>query len=352
MKIAILLSGGVDSSVALRLLRDAGHELEAFYIKVWLEDEIAAIGDCPWEEDVRYARAVCEQAAVPLHVLPLQTEYYDRIVRHAIGELRAGRTPSPDIHCNRQIKFGAFLDGLGDRFDRVASGHYARVTEADGRMQLRRAPDPVKDQTYFLCTLRQDQLRRACFPIGAMDKTQVRAAAQTFGLPTQARRDSQGVCFLGRIKYSEFIRFNLGERAGEIREIESDRLLGHHQGYWFFTIGQRQGLRLHGGPWIVVRKDIDRNIIYVAHRDLADSRAHNQFVVAPPHWIAGAPPDSTDLTLKLRHGPELLRARIAPAGDDTLTVTIEHPERGIAPGQYAVFYQDDICLGGAVIQST
>ena len=252
VKTAVLLSGGVDSSVALRLLVEEGkHDLRACYLKVWLEDDAVLAGDCPWEEDVRYVRAVCEQLGVPLEIVPLQAEYLEHVVDHALGELRAGRTPSPDILCNQRIKFGAFLERVGD-CDAVASGHYARLGRENGRAVLLRAADPVKDQTYFLSNLGQQQLQRLLFPVGHLRKQEVRELAARFDLPTRDRKDSQGICFLGKIDYREFVAGRLGKREGAIIEKGSGRELGRHRGYWFYTIGQRFGLGLGGRP--VVRR--------------------------------------------------------------------------------------------------
>src|SRR5437667_424274 len=245
MKIAVLLSGGVDSSVALLLVKQAGHqEINAFYLKIWLEDELAYLGNCPWEEDLKYARAVCEQAGVPLTVVSLQTEYHERVVAAAVEELRAGRTPSPDIWCNQRIKFGLFFEKIGRGFDRVASGHYGQVEDQGGVCVLKRSPDPVKDQTYFLCALNQEQLRRLWFPLGHLRKVEVRQLARQWRLPSCERKDSQGICFLGKIKYPEFIRYYLGERTGEIVELESGQPLAGHRRCWFYTIGRSKGTGL------------------------------------------------------------------------------------------------------------
>src|SRR4051812_1112785 len=222
MKIAVLLSGGVDSSVALHLMKESGpHEITAFYLKIWLEDELAFLGDCPWEDDLKCARAVCEQAGVPLRVVALQSEYQERVVSYVIGELKAGRTPSPDILCNQWIKFGLFFDKIEGGFDKVASGHYAQVEHRDKTFYLKRSPDPVKDQTYFLSRLCQAQLARILFPIGHLAKPQVRQKAHQLQLPNMDRRDSQGICFLGKIKYPEFVRFHLGERKGDIVDVKT-----------------------------------------------------------------------------------------------------------------------------------
>ncbi|NKB67310.1 MAG: tRNA 2-thiouridine(34) synthase MnmA, partial [Candidatus Latescibacteria bacterium] len=309
MKIAVLLSGGVDSSVALRLLADQGHDITAFYLKIWLEDERAFLGDCPWETDLGFARAVCADLDVPLQIIPLQAEYLDQVVSYALAELQAGRTPSPDIFCNQRIKFGAFYDRIDAAYDKVASGHYARIEQKGDRFLLKRAPDPVKDQTYFLSHLSQAQLARALFPIGHLRKAQVRQLATRHGLATQDRKDSQGICFLGKISYRDFVSSHLGQRPGDIRERESGRLLGPHQGYWFYTIGQRQGLGLSGGPWYVVGKDTQANIVYVSHKEHFANHTRHQFTVARLNWIAG-PPDRPDVQVKLRHGPQLGNCRV------------------------------------------
>lgn len=224
MKIAVLLSGGVDSSVALRLLKEENkHELTAYYLKIWLEDELSFLGDCPWEEDLEYVRAICDELEIPLKIVPLQKEYLDHVVSYVLAELKCGRTPSPDILCNERIKFGAFFDCIDDSYEKVASGHYAQVVQENDLFCLKKAPDKVKDQTYFLSSLRQDQLSRALFPIGHLEKKEVRALAEKFNLATQTRKDSQGICFLGKIKYKDFVKFHLGEKQGDMVEAESNK---------------------------------------------------------------------------------------------------------------------------------
>lgn len=346
METAVLLSGGVDSSLALYLLRRQGHSrLRAFYLKIWLEDELAFLGDCPWEEDLRYARQVCRALDVPLEIVPLQTEYRQLVVEEALAELRRGRTPSPDIFCNQRIKFGAFVERIGPSFDRVASGHYARRDDRDGLARLLRAPDPVKDQTYFLSYLAQDQLKRLLFPIGHLQKSQVRALATTAELPTQDRKDSQGICFLGKISYPDFVRFHLGERPGPIIERDTGKCLGQHRGVWFHTIGQRHGLGLGGGPWYVVGKDVESQLLYVSHQRA--ERRRQRLSVERLHWIA-APPDSERLQVKLRHGPQLTDCNVQTTASG-LDVRLARPDPGIAAGQHAVFYQGEVCLGGGII---
>ncbi|HEY6437923.1 MAG TPA: tRNA 2-thiouridine(34) synthase MnmA, partial [Ignavibacteriaceae bacterium] len=301
MKIAVLLSGGVDSSVALRLLKDEVHDITAFYLKIWLQDEFSFLGECPWEEDLKYARGVCEQANVPLEVIPLQTEYWDNVVSYTISEIKEGRTPNPDIFCNSLIKFGEFYDKIDPSYEKVASGHYANVEMIDGKFLLKSSPDPVKDQTYFLAYLTQKQLSRAMFPIGKFKKSEIRKLAEQYNLPTMARRDSQGICFLGQIKFKEFIKHHLGEIDGEIVDIDSGKILGKHPGYYYFTIGQRSGLKLGGGPWFVVKKDVKKNIIYISKQDLA-VRERKEFFVGKFNWIDGKLPEKQNLNVKIRHG--------------------------------------------------
>jgi tRNA-specific 2-thiouridylase len=365
MDYAVLVSGGVDSAVALHTLVARGERsVRAYYLKIWLEDELAFLGQCPWEEDLGYARDVCAAAGVPLEVIPLQLEYYDRVVSYTLAELRAGRTPSPDIFCNQRIKFGAFFDAIGGSADRIATGHYARILRDERDLvRLARAPDPVKDQTYFLSHLTQEQLRRAEFPIGTMTKEAVRRRAAELELTNRDRPDSQGICFLGRIRYPDFVRHYLGEKEGPIVEVDSGRELGRHSGSWFYTIGQRQGLGLGNGPWYVVSRDIETNVVTVAHGDRVADRARSRFRVGAVHWIAGPPSGlqdapaggsgECDLTLKLRHGPDLVRCTVAAVdasgGAEELAVTMERPDRGVAPGQFAVFYDGEVCLGAGMI---
>lgn len=350
MKIALLLSGGVDSSVALyRLLEQGYTDITAYYLKIWLEDELSFLGTCPWEEDLAYARAVCDAKNIPLKVLPLQQEYFDRVVSYTISELKKGHTPSPDIFCNQRVKFGAFYDKVNEKYDKVATGHYGVVEEIDGLSYLRRSPDPVKDQSYFLSHLSQDQISKIIFPIGSLMKEEVRALAQRYDLPNKDRKDSQGICFLGKIKYSDFVKHYLGEKEGEIRELETEEVLGSHKGFWFHTIGQRQGLGLSNGPWYVTSKDLENNIIYVSSSRNILEQKRKVFNVCEPNWISRKP-RIDELTLKLRHGPRLNSCRIKWLSAERIEVTMDEGDKGIAPGQFAVFYEDDICLGGARIE--
>jgi tRNA (5-methylaminomethyl-2-thiouridylate)-methyltransferase len=354
-RIAVLVSGGVDSSVVLALLASQKlFKLQAFYLKIWLEDELQSLGQCPWEEDLKYVRAVCEQFNVPLEIVPLQQEYNDLVVSYTIRELKAGRTPSPDIFCNQLIKFGAFLKKVGSDFDRVASGHYAQsLFDSYGRANLMLAVDPVKDQTYFLSQLSQDQLKKCLFPLGGMPKPKVRELAQQFNLATKDRPDSQGICFLGKIKYNDFVQFHLGEKKGDIIEWETKKKLGQHDGYWFHTYGQRKGLKLHGGPWFVVDKDVDKNQVFVSHQDLVSDQARTTFVITDCNWFQSPPSPQKSYQSKLRHGPRLVPCTVTAAdARNEFLVTLAETDRGLAHGQFAVIYDDNICLGSGKIHLT
>lgn len=357
MKVALLLSGGVDSSVALALLKEQGHEVTASYLKIWLEDELAYLGECPWEEDLNFAEKVCQQLNVPLQVISLQREYWQRVVKYTLDEVRAGRTPNPDIMCNRRVKFGAFwdkLESLGQDFEAIASGHYAqKVVAEDGSARLMRSPDVVKDQTYFLSQITPEQLKKALFPIGHLPKAKVRALAERFDLPNQQRKDSQGICFLGKIKYSDFIKHHLDVMPGEILEQETGQELGQHDGYWFYTLGQRHGLGLSGGPWYVVRKDVATNVVYVSKQYQELAKPRDTFTTEPVNWLT-RPPQGEEwkqLSVKLRHGEQQYGCEVEVLTDG-LAVKIDGQDQGIAPGQFAVFYHGDWCLGGAVMRSS
>jgi tRNA (5-methylaminomethyl-2-thiouridylate)-methyltransferase len=348
MKIAVLVSGGVDSSVALKLLQEQGHEIVAFYLKIWLEDELAYLGNCPWQEDLAYVEALCQQLNVPLQVISLQKEYWDRVVSYTISNVKQGLTPNPDIMCNQHVKFGAFFDHIDATFDKVATGHYAQIFERDGVHELHRSPDEIKDQTYFLSQLSEKQLARALFPIGHLPKEEVRALAVQYDLPTKARKDSQGICFLGKLKFTDFLEHHMGTKIGTLVEYETGKIVGQHQGSWFYTIGQRQGLGLAGGPWYVVSKKTDENIVYISRDYYAQDKERSVFRVGPINWL-GPSTHKQSLVVKLRHGKHLHACTVDWDADGTATVTLHERDQGIAPGQFAVFYDGTRCVGSGVI---
>ncbi len=353
MNIAVLVSGGVDSSVALRLLKDEGHELTAFYLKIWLEDELAYLGDCPWEEDLSYVQAVCAQAGVPLEVVPFQKEYWERVVAYTVNEVKEGRTPNPDMLCNARIKFGAFYDFLETqypgRFEKIATGHYAWTEERDGRTELCLSPDPIKDQTYFLSQLSQGQVSKALFPIGRLEKSDVRKLAEKYELPNAKRKDSQGICFLGKIPFDQFLEYHLGKKSGTLIEYETGKVLGEHDGFWYFTVGQRRGIKLPGGPWYVVKKDARTNEVFISHGAHHERSARDTFTVSSINWILGKRPEKTSLSAKIRHGAKMYAASVQYQGEKEVQVHLKEKDLGVAEGQFAVFYDGAVCLGGGVI---
>jgi tRNA-5-taurinomethyluridine 2-sulfurtransferase len=359
-KIAVLISGGVDSSVALALLKQQGHDVHAFYLKIWLEDELSYLGTCPWKEDLDYVTAVCKQLDVKMQVISMQQMYHERVVSYIISEIKAGRTPNPDILCNQFVKFGAFYDAIDSSFEYVATGHYAQIEHGPELSILKKGNDPVKDQTYFLANLSQKQLRRALFPIGHLPKAQVRVLAEQFNLPTAKRKDSQGICFLGKFNFSEFVQAHLGNNPGDMIEFETGKKLGIHQGFWFYTIGQRQGIGLSGGPWYVVSKDVQKNIVYISNKYREVSVHKHGMIVSSFNWNQGTMSPKSDLDVRFRHGPAVHPATLSSyAGhgpaiieptDKKFKVTLkEESNQGIAAGQFAVLYDGDVCLGGGVI---
>ena len=349
-KVAVLISGGVDSSVVLALLHQTQtYDLTAFYLKIWLEDETQFLGTCPWEDDLKYARSVCAQFNVPLEVIPLQTEYFEQVVSYTVQELKEGRTPSPDIFCNERIKFGAFYDAIGKNFDFIATGHYAVVNHRENSSRLKNATDEIKDQTYFLAHISAAQLRRCLFPLGGMLKSEVRKLAEGFALENSTRKDSQGICFLGKIKYSDFVAHYLGEKTGQIVDIVSQKQLGEHRGFWFHTVGQRKGLKLHGGPWFVVKKDIKTNTVYVTHESLLRDYSLTRFRVRSCHWINEFAAIEK-LMVKVRHGKKMLEALISYTSNTELIVQTSEQDSGLADGQFCVFYDQGVCLGSGMIE--
>lgn len=359
--VALLLSGGVDSSVALHLLLETKqYDITCFYLKIWLQDELSHLGECPWEDDYNVCKKVCEQANVPLETVSLQEAYRDSVIQYTLAEARQGRTPNPDILCNSRIKFGTFLEQFGDQYDYVASGHYASLqrNKHTGRMRLFRAPDPVKDQSYFLCALRQRQLQKLLFPIGNLQKSEVRQVAVKLDLPNKARPDSQGLCFLGKVKFDSFLREYLGDTPGPIVDASNNEPLGRHRGLWYHTVGQRKGigkvldpLATSRGPWYVVAKDPSSNTLYCSneYEEEAYEASRSQFTVENLQWIAGQAPSGTEFTMKIRHGPRLANGTMVQTSDTTANVQLERKDSGLAPGQYVVFYRETECLGCGVI---
>jgi tRNA-specific 2-thiouridylase len=356
MKVMLGVSGGVDSSVAALLLQQAGHEVEGLFMQNWEEDERS--GPCTTDADRKDAVAVCGRLGIPFHARNFAAEYWDGVFAHFLDEYRAGRTPNPDVLCNREIKFKTFLheaQALGA--EKIATGHYARVDLRDGRYRLLRAVDTAKDQSYFLHALGQQQLSATLFPLGGIEKPRVRELARDAALPTHAKKDSTGICFIGERDFRSFLAQYIPARPGEMRTPEGE-LVGEHQGVMYYTLGQRNGLGIggrHGASgeaWFVVGKDVAGNVLYVAqggeNRWLQSQRLETE----APSWVAGAAPaPQFRCTARTRYR-QLDQACEVIAHADRLEVRFDHPQRAVTPGQSVVLYDGEACLGGAVIAAT
>ena len=347
---AVLLSGGVDSSVVVYELARHGLHPDCFYIKIGPEEEEE--WDCSSEEDLEMATAVAARYGCRLTVVDCHREYWDKVTRYTMDKVRAGLTPNPDVMCNRLIKFGAFDEKMGHHYDLIATGHYAQTEVIDGRKWLTTSPDPVKDQTDFLAQIESWQLKKALFPIGHYMKDEVRAIAEREHLVNARRKDSQGICFLGKINYNDYIRRYLGEQPGDVIELETGRRIGEHRGLWFHTIGQRKGLGFGEGPWFVVKKDVERNILYVSHGYDPQTAYKSRFGVRDFHFLTegvGQLPER--VTFKIRHTPEYHPASVEPLGDGNYAIVSESPIHGVAPGQFCVVYdeQHHRCFGSGEI---
>lgn len=351
-RIAVLLSGGVDSSVVLYELASKGLHPDCFYIKIGPEEEEE--WDCSSEEDLEMATAVAARYGCRLQVVDCHREYWDGVTRYTMDKVRAGYTPNPDVMCNRMIKFGAFDEKMGHNYDLIATGHYAQTEMIDGRKWLVTSPDPVKDQTDFLAQIYDWQLRKAIFPIGHYMKEEVREIAEREHLINAKRKDSQGICFLGKINYNDYIRRYLGENPGDVLELETGRKIGQHRGLWFHTIGQRHGLGFGGGPWYAVKKDVERNILYVSRGYEPRTAYKTDFKVHGFHFLTMNPwGDSPEcgVTFKIRHTPEYNPARLERLGEGSYMVHSQTPIQGVAPGQFCVVYDErhHCCIGSAEI---
>jgi len=352
-RVLLALSGGVDSAVSAVLLQQAGYDVHALFMRNWDEDED---GYCTAAADLQDARKVCEELGIPLHTVTFAAEYRDRVFRHFIDELAAGRTPNPDVACNREIKFGVCFEHaqrLGADF--FATGHYARTEHG----RLLRGLDPGKDQSYFLHTVPGTMLARTLFPIGHLPKAEVRRVAREYALPVHDKRDSTGICFIGERPFAEFLQTYLPARPGPI-ETPEGRQVGTHRGLMYYTIGQRQGLEVGGvrgaaeSPWYVARKDLARNTLVVVqshdHPLLLSDEIHTE----PALWVAGAPPpgDTLRCTVKTRYRQADQACTVELCPDGRCVVRTELAQRAVTPGQSAVFYDGPTCLGGAVIAAT
>ena len=347
-KIAVLLSGGVDSSVVLYELVQQGLHPDCFYIKIGPEQEEE--WDCSSEEDLEMATAVAHRFGCKLEVIDCHKEYWDQVTKYTMDKVKAGFTPNPDVMCNRLIKFGAFHDKKGKDYDLIATGHYAQTEIINGKKWLVTSPDPGKDQTDFLAQIYDWQLKKAIFPIGHFQKDEVRIIAEREHLINAKRKDSQGICFLGKINYNDYIRKYLGENIGEVLELQTNKRIGQHKGLWFYTIGQRHGLGFGGGPWFVVKKDVSNNILYVSKGYEPSSAFKSEFGVSDFHFLTEEV-DLSNVTFKIRHTPEFHKARMEKINDNEYRLYSECPIHGVAPGQFCVVYDEEHhkCIGSGEI---
>ncbi len=360
-RIIVGMSGGVDSSVAALLLRDQAladpsRSVAGLFMTNWADD---GSGECRAEDDRRDAVAVCGRLGLPIHFRDFSGEYWAGVFEHFLAEYAAGRTPNPDVLCNREIKFKHFLDaahGLGAEF--IATGHYARVRERDGEWQLLRAVDRSKDQSYFLHQLGQRQLSATLFPLGELIKTDVRRMAAEAGLPTAAKKDSTGICFIGERDFREFLSQYLPAKTGPMITPDGRRI-GEHPGVFYFTLGQREGLHIGGvkgfaaAPWFVVGKRVRDNTLIVDQGTDSPYLFSTRLWTEAAHWITGAPPASRfTCTAQTRYRQQDEACEVVVETDSTLSVTFARPQRAVTPGQSLVLYRDEVCLGGAVIAAT
>lgn len=357
-KIAVLCSGGVDSSVALHLLYlENKYDITVFYLKIWLEDELSYLSTCPWEEDLEFIRKTCALLQLHLEIIPLQKEYWHLVVAKSITMIKQGFTPNPDIFCNSMIKFGAFFDMIADHYHLLATGHYAYMNTEHNWHYLTHTEDIIKDQTYFLSYTQYEKLARSIFPLHVFkNKNEVRAYALMHQLPSATRRDSQGICFLGKIPFEQFLQHHCGIRKGKLIEYESKKIMGEHNGFWFFTIGQRHGIKLHGGPWYVIQKEIENNIIYISRQTPKIMHCYINSIITVSHINFLVPENEkmkidTEYHIKIRHGQYFNMAKIIQyQNNTTITIQILEPDQGIAEGQMIAFYLNKkICLGSGII---
>ncbi len=349
------MSGGVDSSVAALLLIEQGYQVEGLFMKNWEQDDDADY--CAAQQDLQDASAVCETLGIKLHSVNFSAEYWNRVFSHFLDEYSAGRTPNPDILCNKEIKFRAFLDhALTLGADKIATGHYCRNRYADHHWQLLRGLDANKDQSYFLHTLNQQQLAHALFPVGEYDKPEIRALAKDNHLATHDKKDSTGICFIGERRFEHFLEQYLPAKPGEIHDT-SGRLIGQHNGLMYYTYGQRKGLGIGGmqagneSPWYVAGKNLETNVLTVVQGQDDPELYHHYLDASQLHWIADQAPAEGALTAKIRYRQPDQSCHLNTSRGDHVQVSFEHAQRAITPGQSIAFYQDEVCLGGAIIES-
>ncbi|WP_123039733.1 tRNA 2-thiouridine(34) synthase MnmA [Cohnella candidum] len=352
VRVVVGMSGGVDSSVSALLLKKQGFDVIGVFMKNW--DDTDENGVCTAEEDAEDVRRVCDEIGIPYYTVNFEEQYYDKVFEYFLEEYRRGRTPNPDVMCNREIKFGEFLQkALALGADVVAMGHYAQVELRDGAYRLLRGADANKDQTYFLHQLDQNQLSRAMFPIGHLQKPEVRRIAEEAGLYTAKKKDSTGVCFIGERNFKEFLSQYLPAKPGDMVDIVTGEVKGRHDGLMYYTLGQRQGLGIGGSgtgePWFVADKDLERNVLYVVQGDVHPSLYSVGLTATGVNWIRPVSGEPFRCTAKFRYRQPDQGVTVTPLGNGEFSVDFDQPQKAVTPGQAVVFYDGDECLGGGTI---
>ncbi|HCR4067139.1 TPA: tRNA 2-thiouridine(34) synthase MnmA [Proteus mirabilis] len=355
-KVIVGMSGGVDSSVSAYLLKEQGYQVVGLFMKNWEEDDDTEY--CSASADLADAQAVCDKLGIELHTINFAAEYWDNVFEHFLSEYKAGRTPNPDILCNKEIKFKAFLEYAAEDLgaDYIATGHYVRRRDIDGKSQLLRGVDNNKDQSYFLYTLSHQQIAQSLFPVGEMEKPEVRKIAEKLDLATAKKKDSTGICFIGERKFTDFLSRYLPAKPGPIVTVDGETI-GEHQGLMYHTLGQRKGLGIGGtkegseDPWYVVDKDVANNILIVAQGHEHPRLMSVGLIAQQLHWVAREPiTEAFRCTVKTRYRQADIPCTVTPLDEDKIEVRFDHPVAAVTPGQSAVFYQDEVCLGGGIIE--
>ncbi|ETS30327.1 tRNA 2-thiouridine(34) synthase MnmA [Photorhabdus temperata] len=355
-KVIVGMSGGVDSSVSAYLLQQQGYQVAGLFMKNWEEDDDKEY--CSAATDLADAQSVCDKLGIELHTVNFAAEYWDNVFEHFLSEYKAGRTPNPDILCNKEIKFKAFLEFAAEDLgaDYIATGHYVRRKDINGKSQLLRGLDNNKDQSYFLYTLSHQQIAQSLFPVGELEKPEVRRIAEKIGLVTAKKKDSTGICFIGERKFRDFLGHYLPAKPGQIMTVDGETL-GEHQGLMYHTLGQRKGLGIGGTkegseePWYVIDKDVQNNILIVAQGHEHPRMMSAGLIAQQLHWVDKQPlTEEIRCVVKTRYHQQDIPCTVTPINEDKIEVRFANPVAAVTPGQSAVFYQGEVCLGGGVIE--